>query len=209
MHPFLLWFWLHLVLYWCLTLWSLVSLAVCMSSSRHKERHFCSARKTNFKCKKTNLIFFPQKLCVLNLHGVMHTWTCERSLSLNCKRTWRAPSSLNSFRASIARSSKSLCDTKPGGWPEHNKKWLANKYQYIFSLIYGTHKIQILFYTDFLNEFTKTWWCMCDSGQLDKTKFSQQVAFLFFNHYSSVEITTDVIVQLDLPAPLCTEVWEF
>lgn len=44
---FSLWFWLHLVLYWCPTLWSLVSLSVCTSSSRHKERHFYSRRKKN------------------------------------------------------------------------------------------------------------------------------------------------------------------
>lgn len=47
--PFLLWFWLHLVLYWFLTLWSLVSLSACTSSSRHKERHFCSGEREEKK----------------------------------------------------------------------------------------------------------------------------------------------------------------
>lgn len=43
------------------------------------------------------------------------TCTWDRSLSLNWTRTCSAPSSLNSFSASMALSSRSLCATRPAG----------------------------------------------------------------------------------------------
>lgn len=54
------------------------------------------------------------------------TCTCDRSLSLNWTSTCRAPSSLNSFKASIALSSRSLCATRPeehmvGGGHDHQQ----------------------------------------------------------------------------------------
>lgn len=111
-----------------------------MSSWLHIKRHFCSAKDTIFSSEhmtSQNLIlpwtntvftshiihgslkrlralprqqFIPQQLYCQLLNV---TWTCERSLSLNCWSTASAPSSLNSFKASIALSSRSLCATSP------------------------------------------------------------------------------------------------
>lgn len=61
-------------------------------------------------CPKTDPFVF---------HIIKLTCTCDRSLSLNWTSTCRAPSSLNSFKASIALSSRSLCATRPD---EHNKQ---------------------------------------------------------------------------------------
>lgn len=81
--------------------------------------------KSTTKCHKKRQ---GHQLRFEQLQWLTHTWTCERSLSLNCKRTCRAPSSLNSLRASIARSSKSLCDTKPERVTTENRcEWWSTR----------------------------------------------------------------------------------
>lgn len=83
--PFLLWFWLHLVLYWFLTLWSLVSLSACTSSSRHKERHFCSGEREKKKyCQCIHLCQHHQDnflLCVHHkLNNLLHRTAGDKTV---------------------------------------------------------------------------------------------------------------------------------
>lgn len=83
-----------------------------------KEKHF--VRKKVTYCLEEQSVQRRKYFTVLVRHDtflikdlVTLTCTCDRSLSLNWTSTCRAPSSLNSFKASRALSSRSLCATKP------------------------------------------------------------------------------------------------
>lgn len=97
-------------------IWNFGSLLLPLSISLHystEEGTFVLKRKVEAFSTPCVSLNHPQ----LSVTQWPLTCTCDRSLSLNSSRTCRAPSSLNSFNASIALSSRSLCDTKPvEGW---------------------------------------------------------------------------------------------
>lgn len=86
---------------------------------------------TNQQCEKGQKVAYPKGVSFYS------TWTCERSLSLNCSSTCRAPSSLNSFKASIARSSRSLCDTNPEEDKRNKRKTKLYEWGLMRSFIYN------------------------------------------------------------------------
>ena len=84
----------------------LLPLSVSLHNSTEKGTFVLKGQGSGFRSKPLLI-----KRCACR---AILTWTCDRSLSLNCSRTCKAPSSLNSFNASIALSSRSLCATSPG-----------------------------------------------------------------------------------------------